>query len=351
MRILFYQDPPNVKSTMLTWTLGEELILLGHEVYFDKPPDASVPHGYFDWVRVGSVDSPAGVAFARSIGAKVHVHLEGVGYWRVGADSALRWGYDKPLNNNEINRWKDKYRSWMKAAYDADSCSVNGKNQIHMIENLLFDGKKLPNCHRLSCGADARFALSLPDYFKENYFVTVSRLEENKKVHMIAGALKIASKTVKIPQWVILGNGTHEQMKKINDIMNDTNIRVTLFPCFGARKWMYIKKASLMLCGWMGIPPAEGLLCNTPVLSFNHPDIIEMYEDSIWWAKDNDVQDYADKIIQLIEIQKNTPYVTESDSELSKIRLLEGELYACTQEQLALKYDKIFKGELEPWER
>ena len=34
MRILFYQDPPNINSTLLTWTLAEEMRLLGHKVYW-----------------------------------------------------------------------------------------------------------------------------------------------------------------------------------------------------------------------------------------------------------------------------------------------------------------------------
>ena len=346
MKILFYQDLPSVKSTMLTYTLGQELILRGHEVSFGKFNKDEIPPNYFDWVRTGSINSPDGVKLAREIGARVHVHLEGVGYWRVGAEPATQWGYEKDLTKDEIAVWKNRYRSWMSAAYDADSCSVNGANQIKMIQDYLFDGMPLPNCYRLSCGADARYALTLKNIERRNYFVTVSRLEPNKKVMMIAQALAKLD-TKKLPPWVIVGDGTDAQIRKIKEFAEKNDIKMIITPHFGARKWLYVRQAKLMLCGWTGICPSESLLCDTPVLSFGHPDIIEMYSDSIWYAKDNDIDDYADKIDKMLNF---SDYVLGQEVEMGKQKLLNGELYATTQQLLAEQYENIFLGKAIPWE-
>lgn len=340
MRILFYQDTPPVESTMLTWTLGQELILRGHDVYFGKPRKENIEWGYFDWVRVGGEASPRGVKLAREIGARVHVHLEGVGYWRVGAEKASAWGYDKEMTEDECLSWKDQYRAWMSAAFDADSCSVNGFRQIATIQDCLFDGKKLPNCHRLSCGVDARYALSIGDKPRANCMVTVSRLEPNKKVMLIAKALSLL-KHRNLPLWIIVGSGSHSQTQELLSFVKKHGIKTMMIKRFGAAKWMHIKQAKIMLQGWSGIPPSEGLVCETPVLSFNHPDIVEMYSDSIWWAKDNDAESFAERLDKLLDTSE---YALQEHARAGKQQLLNGELYATTQELLAIKYEDIFTG-------
>lgn len=346
MRILFYQKAPKLSSTMLTWTLGQELILRGHEVHFHTPTAAEIPKDYFDWIRVGSTEAPEGVKLARKVGVRVHVHLEGVGYWRIGIGSAKDdWGYKSDLTAAEIEKWKAYYRSWMSAAYDADSCSVNGMNQIQTIQNVLFNGRKLPNCYSLSCGVDARYALSIRDIPRENYMVTVSRLEPNKKVMMIARALTLL-KHRDLPPWVIVGGGTDEQADEFLAFVKKHKIKTIAAKRFGAAKWMYIKQARLMLAGWQGIPPSEGLVCETPVLSFNHPDIVEMYSDSIWYAKDNDIESFAERLDKLLDMPE---YALQEHVIAGKRQLLNGELYACTQEILAKKYEDIFTGKAEPY--
>jgi len=336
MKILFYQNLPSINSTLLTWTLVEELRLRGHTVHYSKEPLSD----YYDWIHGGSINSWGAVNLARKIGAKVHIHLEGVPYWRIGLEPATKWGYPQELTIEEIKRYRKYYGGWMSAAYSADSCSVNGKNQIKAIEEGLFDFP-LSNCHLLSCGADARFALTLPDWKKENYMVTVSRLEPNKKVFMIAEALGLLKKKgVNVPPWIVVGYGTQFQVNKLIEICKQKDITLLIKSCFGAEKWMIIKKARLMLSGWSGIPLAEGILCDVPALSFNHPDIVEMYDDAIFWAEDNDIGEYANRIYEILCLK------TYADIKKKMIdgrhKLLAGELYACTQEQAAKKYEDIF---------
>uniref|UniRef100_A0A6M3K8C2 Putative glycosyltransferase n=1 Tax=viral metagenome TaxID=1070528 RepID=A0A6M3K8C2_9ZZZZ len=352
MKILFYQDLPSINSTLLTWTLCEELRLRGHHVDYEKPEynrDLK-----YDWVHGSGVDSWPALNFARKIGARCHIHLEGVAYWRIGYANAIDWGYDRNHTLDEIKQYRKYYGSWMSAAYSADSCTVNGANQVKAIEWLF--GNKLPNCHLMSCGADARYALILPDWKREDYMVTVSRLEPNKKAFMIAKALALlAKKGVRLPPWMIVGYGSQEQVQKLFDICKN-KVNVTIAPCYGAAKWRLIKKARLMLCGWSGIPPAEGILCKTPILSFDHRDIVEMYDDTIWWAKDNDIEDYASKVKWLLERTEIVPEIgtTEwNEVSLKNIHALnrltgrlkfegQSKLYACTQETAAARYEKIF---------
>jgi glycosyltransferase involved in cell wall biosynthesis len=297
----------------------------------------------YDWVHGAGTDSWEAVNLSRKIEAKCHIHLEGVAYWRIGVNNAVDWGYNKNHSTEEIEAYRKHYKSWMSAASGADSCSVNGVNQVKTIEENLFEGKKLPNCHIISCGADARYAMALPEYKQENYIITVSRLEPNKKVFKIAEALALLKKQgVDVPPWVIVGYGSPEQVQRLADIITPADIKCRLIYCFGAEKWRWIKRAKLMLCGWMGIPPAEGLLCDVPVLSFDHPDIIEMYDNSIFWAKDNDIEEYA---VQILNILSHSSYADIAKKTIEgKHQLLNGKLYACTQQQAAKKYEEIFRG-------
>jgi glycosyltransferase involved in cell wall biosynthesis len=329
---------------MLTYTFAQELILRGHNVYFlDHFAESKrVPKNYFDWVFAGGNNTPAKevIELAKAIGAKCHLHLEGVPCWRVGFETAFQWGYDKELDPSEIEGWKDSYSSWMKYAYDgADSCSVNGKFQKNVVETSLFDGKPLPNCHLVSCGADARYALTLPDMERKNYMVTVSRLEPNKKVFKIAEALALLKKQggVDVPLWVIVGYGTQEQMKKLLDITKQAELKIKFVPCFGAEKWRWIKMARIMLQGNSGVPPAEGLLCNTPVISFASESVKELYGDAICLAGNNNIKEYAEGLERLLT------WEIAGITERGKAKLLNGDLFACTQEILAKIYEeKIF---------
>uniref|UniRef100_A0A6M3LPF5 Putative glycosyltransferase n=1 Tax=viral metagenome TaxID=1070528 RepID=A0A6M3LPF5_9ZZZZ len=352
MKILFYQDIPSLNSTLLTWTLIEELRLRGHMVDYGKPdPKFNLS---FDWVHGSGADSWPALNYARKMGSRCHIHLEGVPYWRIGYENAIDWGYDQNHTPEEIKEYRRHYGSWMSTAFLADSCTVNGANQVKAIE-WMFEAK-LPNCHLISCGADARFALTLPDWPKLNYMVTVSRLEPNKKVFLIAKALALlVDQGIKVPPWMIIGYGTKEQFNKIHEICKG-KIEIWWRFNYGAAKWRWIKRARMMLCGWSGIPPAEGILCKVPALSFNHPDIIEMYEDTIWWAHDNSIENYANRVKWLLEKTKPAPetgvpeWTKVSQKTVHALNRLTGrlkfegqpELYACTQEQAAEHFEKIF---------
>jgi len=342
MKILFYQDLPSIESTLLTWTLCEELRLLGHYVDYYKPTIENYNGIKYDWVHGSGADScwPA-LNFAREIGAKCHIHLEGVAPWRVGIDTARKHGYEAELPEEEIKKWKDYYGGWMITAFDADSCSVNGMFQQETIRASLFDGKPLPNCHLISCGVDARYVSTLPGSDPQGYMITISRLENNKKVFMIADALVILKKRgLCIPPWMVIGYGSHEQVERLVDFCLGNKIVFDLRTYCGASKWFWIKHANIMLQGLSGIPPAEGLLCDVPVLGIASPSVIELFGDAIYTVENNDTEGYADKIEWLLK----NPQEASKKTAYGKTKLLNGEIFACTQQQLVEKYEAIFSG-------
>lgn len=335
MKILFYYDRPVVGTTLLTWQLAQEIILCGHQVDYGKPRPEDVPKGYYDWVRTRGIDGWSALNLAKEIRAKIHIHEEGAPPYRVGLESAIEWGYPKEFSKDQIVQWREHYIGYMSAMYEADSCSLNGKLEFD-ITNALFPDKKLDNAHRMCYGVDARYALSLPNYPKDNYMITVSRLEYNKGVHKIAEALALLD-TEKLPLWLIIGYGSKEQVDRLGSFCAKHKIKVKLWPCFEAQKWVLIKKARLMLQGYSGFPPAEGLLCNVPVLAFGHYFIRELFDDAILYAEYNNIEDFAHKTKNMLESNMQTEY--------GKRRLLNNELYCKTQEQAARQYDLIFRGE------
>ena len=349
MKILFYQDLPSVKSTLLTWTLCEELRLRGHHVDYGKLPSENYKGIKYDWVHGAGHDSWEALSFARDIGAKCHIHLEGVAHWRIGYESAISWGYDRDYTPDEIQYFRNDYIKWMSAAFKADSCTVHGEKQIRMIEWMF--GKKLPNCHTMCGGVDARCALSLPEYQRQDYVVTLSRLEPNKHVMFIAESLAILKdRGFDVPPWMIIGYGTQEQCKRLAGFCEEHAISFGLQPCFGAEKWLWVKRARLMLCGlMMWIPIFEGIVCQTPVLAIDDQEVHDMCEDTIWWAERNNPEDYADKIEYLLNPEHS--FQMEDRNSYALDRLLdtdrrgnENELYANTQERAAWQYENIFMG-------
>ena len=272
MDILFYQKPPNIESDLRDWTLGQELILLGHEVYFQKPEATTVPEGRLDWVVVDGAGSDIGVKFARDVGARVHIRADG------------------------------------------------------------------------DIGIDARYAMSIGNTQRENYMVTVSSL--NPDVMVIAKALALL-KDRALPPWVIVGAGSDKQTQEMVNFAIANGIKIILAKSFGAPMWMYVKKARIMLQGYSKLSPAKGLICETPALSFNHPDIVKLYSDSIWYAKDNDVESFAERLDKLLDTSE---YVLQEHVRIGKKQLLDGNLGVRTQEQLAKRYEDIFMGKTTPLE-
>jgi len=347
MKILFYIDLPSVQSTLLAWTLCEELRLRGHHVDYGKLSLENYKGIKYDWVFGAGMDSWPALKFARKNGAKCHIHLEGVAYFRIGVEKAIDWGYDRNHTEEEIESFRKQYSDWMSAAFEADSCTVNGIKQIVTIEKM-FDAK-LPNCYTMCCGVDMRYAVTLPPYPRQQYMITASRLEPAKKVFMIAEALAVLKRRgFDVPPWMIVGYGTQEQYQRLASFCEKNAIVVALQHCYGAAKWYWIKRAQIMLAGWMGIPPAEGIICKTPVLSFDNVDIIEMFDDTIWFAEDNNSEDYADKIEFLLNPENQDEIQVKNDYAVDRLvdsnRHGRGELYANTQTRAAAQYEKIFMG-------
>ena len=97
-----------------------------------------------------------------------------------------------------------------------------------------------------------------------------------------------------------------------------------------------------MLQGYSGIPPAEGLIGNTKVISFDHPHMRELYgDDSIALVENNNVEAFAEAIVNEFLFKPNKE---------GNEKLMNGNLYMKTQDQLAMQYSRIFQGLEEKYE-
>ena len=337
MNLWFYYDLPSVQGTMLTWTLSQELILLGYNVMYGIPKEGiDIPRNVINWVVAPGKYAGHALKFARAIGAKIHVHDEGAPPWRVGLENATDWGYENNLSPEEIQYWKRHYTDYMGHMFQCDSCSLNGKQEFEIVEKLF--GKKLKNGVRLCSAVDARAAAVVPKPKSKDkkYAITISRLEQNKGVFKIAEALALLDPKERPDLWIVIGYGSKEQIARLEELTNKNKIRCFLTSCYGFQKWVYIKQSSIMLQGYSGIPPAEGLLCDIPVVVFDHPHMHELFDNVLTYAKDT--QDFAAKIKE--GLQNGVP------PHQNKQRLLNGNLYMKTQEQLAKQYDTIFRTTL-----
>ncbi len=345
MKILFYTKEPEYASIMGTKPLGEELTLLGHEVILSEPAYNTIPYGRFDWVRCHGGRSWDALKVADQIGAKCHIVGDGAAYWRIGFDTAKQWGYDKEPTAKEIRVWRGWYKSWMSAMYEADLCSLGNERHTRAIEEDLFGGKRLPNLVLEGWGVDARYASALPDFQKKNHMITISRIEKQKGVMDIARALSLCD-VDSLPPWYILGGGRVEYKNEIISFCRKNNIKCYIGIAYNAQKWKMLKEAKIMLQSVNGLPQAEGLLCDTPVLSYDYKGVVNIFDDSIFWAKYKSPEDFSEKLSDLLnKIDSNDPSISEKVA-YGKQRLLNGELVAKTQEQKAIIYIKLLADRL-----
>ena len=89
-----------------------------------------------------------------------------------------------------------------------------------------------------------------------------------------------------------------------------------------------------MLQGYSGIPPAEGMLCDVPVLVFDHPHMKELFGDTLTYAENT--ENFTAWIKHFMKY--GVPAYQ------NKQELLNGSLYMKTQQQLAQQYQAIFQS-------
>ena len=288
---------------------AEDLAKLGHKVSLllatnKYPPE--VLKGDYDIV-CGAMEYS--MKLANFIGEKLNLpiynHMEWVPPWRVGQEPIEKWGYEDntvdKIDTGEIKFFKKNYADQVKDWEKATIRSCCGKCLIKTIEP--FATKPIeceikyyaPNIGKLEKYRD--------DTLKEkNQIVSIARFVAHKRVIHIIRALALIPKEIR-PKHIIIGYGN--EVKNIVNEAKRLGVDIQLVGSGDAGlKERIIQESMFMVTIWAGIPLAEGFYFKKAAISYGEEHLIEVMEDSVLWAKPNNIQDLADKILFFIKNEK-----------------------------------------------
>ncbi|MCB1071242.1 MAG: glycosyltransferase family 4 protein [Kiritimatiellae bacterium] len=149
------------------------------------------------------------------------------------------------------------------------------------------------------CGVDD--PMFTPDDSAGNHLLYVGRLNVTKNVHEFIDA---ASLVHGCPRLVIVGSGHEESDLRRRAIERGVDCEF-VGHVTDAEKWNLIRHCRFMVFPTsfegFGIPPAEALMCGKPCICSDIPILREVYQDTVEWFPEHDVDALAGKIRWLLD--------------------------------------------------
>lgn len=135
----------------------------------------------------------------------------------------------------------------------------------------------------------------------DDYLLYIGRLDVNKNVHELIDAV---SRVAGCPRLVIAGTGYEEA--DLRQRVTDRRISCKfLGHVTDEQKWGLIRNCRFMVFPTsfegFGIPPAEALMCGKPCICSDIPILREVYQDTVEWFPEHDVDALAGKIRWLLD--------------------------------------------------
>ena len=248
------------------------------------------PLGFRGWdvIFAAMEDSvPIGYHISQQLQIPIYSHWEWIPPARIygysGGDDPRNWGYrDEHVSEHFKNKmFYEKYRTIISCAIESDINSCAGSLCKEIAQK--FSGNNLDNCF-LKYPSSPIPLEKERNNDKMNYFITVSRLQPNKRVADLATAVKKANLDC---TWVIVGDGPEK--KVIQDILKGSKTKLEFFSkTDGEKKFSLLSNAKFQISAWHGLPQLEAALVGTATINLHIPYIRELYGESLTWALDTD---------------------------------------------------------------
>jgi glycosyltransferase involved in cell wall biosynthesis len=192
--------------------------------------------------------------------------------------------------------------------------SVNKILKEHFIK-MGFDKRKI---YTSSNGIDKNYLDGIKED-NENYEgIFLARLNYSKGIFDLIKIWKIVCKKYTKAKLGIIGGGTNEINRKLLEEINENNLKdnIKLLGFLENKKAFGILKSSKVFLfpsheeGW-GIAVAEAMTCKIPVVSWDLPAYKEVFENNSIQIKENDIESFANKVIELLDNKKLRDSISE----------------------------------------
>ena len=332
---IFALTPRNNVTDLLT---PEERYLkkleeFGHKVViadqaFDLPDDD------FDViVAMSEVSCEAAFKLSEKYQLPFYAHMEWIPDWRVFKDSEFNWGYLEPIpyhvKMNYIRMYQHYAHFWSMA--DVKSLSAKCFNKT-MRE---FTGVRDLRIHTKYLGPDTdemkKQAENYKDVSKEEAITCIARFVPHKRIHHVLKALKLINYTGTI---YLVGYGGEQTLYTM--MGQGLNIRFVE----SKDKYEAIAKSKVVVALWSGIVPAEAMYFKVPVISYDSPYMTEIYGKSITYAKNNSINDLAEKLADMLNMSYEE---REQLAENGTFLLESGMINTCTMEGSAKLLENLIR--------
>ena len=187
-------------------------------------------------------------------------------------------------------------------------CIININNQVR--DYLVGNGFNRDNVVVIAPGIDIKYLENVPAERVEKKYdaAFLARLNPSKGINDLIDIWRLVVSKRENAKLAIIGWGSEETNNRINQNITKAkladNIELTGFLENDAA-FSLIKGSKIFIFPsheeGFGIAIAEAMACSVPVIVWNLPVYSEIYENNIIQIKENDVESFADNVLELLE--------------------------------------------------
>jgi len=349
MKIL-YITPENPFIVTPETGFARDLAKLGHGVTLLLATNGfnhEILDGDYD-IIVGAMEYSMALAnlIGKLLNKPVYNHMEWVPPWRIKLEPLDKWGYEDStidkMDEQKFEFYKGLYKQQVLEWEKATIRSCAGKCLIRTIEPF---ATKSIDCEVKYYSINSeKLEQYRDDTIKEKYqIISTARLVPHKRIVHVVRAL---SKLKNPPHYVIVGYG-YEQ-KQIQDEADSLGISIEFVgPGDNGIKERKIQESLFSVNIWAGIPIAESFYYGKPGITYSEDHMVEVFGDSVLYAKPNDINDLAKKIQYYLDNESERKAMGVRGREL----MTTNKINMGTQKRLAEDVEQILLKGIERWKK
>lgn len=307
----------------------EELYLtkledLGHEVTLLKKVGKDDNFKNYDVVvSLSEVSCELAFRIAQQYNLPYYAHMEWLPPWRIFLEDPYYWGmentkYDYKTMMNFIRIYQQQSFYWAMATNKtlAADCFKSVMRDFIGADIPISTKYLGPNTDKIK-----QFLAENKDIVKKDEITCVARFVPHKRIHHIIEALKLINY-----KGILNLVGYGPEQDNYNKIKGDINISY-----FDSKdKFNCLSRSKVNIALWSGIVPAESMYVGVPCITYDSPYMRELYDDTIIYAKNNDIIDLARVIKEWLDKPES---LLKAQSEYGVIKIECGQINTHTLEK------------------
>jgi len=304
MKILCF-TPLNEEIKTPETSFAETLIKYGHDVILfhtrnehskviiDKQITDFKPDVIFSMMEYSL---PVALKYKELLNIPLYAHIECIPPWRTGIDNPKDYGLDLYKGMTDSPDMRETYKILLNMFDKADYRTISQELWRYSFEK--FSGKKLDAGIKYYTYDTRPLKKYKGEYAIKNQICTIARFVPIKRIHHIITALSLIDKSIR-PSYALIGYGNMISFLKELADGCDVNIHFYGSGKDGVKEQV-IQESMFNVQIFGGMPVIEAAYYNKPVVSYDVPQFMEVFGDSVLYAKTNDITSLKDKIEYLL---------------------------------------------------